>query len=442
MMSQSDELTDDNSEIDTDKVKPLEGLKVSLKEGQSWTRFLDVELPVEQVSTLFEMTYEDYRKRAKIPGFRPGKAPLGMVKQRYADDVKQDVLEALLPRAYEQALVQEKLVPLNPPKLSDIDFGEGKPLKFRAEFEVRPVVEITKYIGFRIEKKIQTVGDKEIDESLQYLRDRMAEYIPVQRPAENGDLVIADLIKKHDKLSKLKEEKLENVEIELGSKGVLEEFQRGILGMRIGEMKDISVKYPDDYFDTNLAGDQILFLAVVKEIKKKVLPDLNDEFAANVAKSTNLAELRQKAREGLEHQAQDNATRALRNEVINRVVEANKFDVPISLLDSYLDSVVEDYKKRQEIVDEAAIRNQYRSLGENLIRWSYLYFEIARKEDIKVSADDRNKWVENFAKSYNMTTEAAREFLGKSKRIQDIDDSILEEKVLEFVINNSEIITA
>ncbi len=134
-------------------------------------------------------------------------------------------------------------------------------------------------------KKVPEIADKEVDESLNYLRERFAEYIPVQRPAENGDLIIADLLKKHDKLGRLQEEKLENVEIELGSKGILEEFQRGLLGMRIGEMKDISVKYPDNYHDPNLAGDQILFLTVVKEIKKKVLPELNDEFATKVSKS-------------------------------------------------------------------------------------------------------------------------------------------------------------
>jgi trigger factor len=442
MMSQTDEVTNNDDATETEKIKPLEGLKVSLKEGQSWTRFMDVELAADQVVSVFESTYEDYRRKAKIPGFRPGKAPIGMVKQRYAEDVKGDVLETLLPRAYEQALIQEKLIPLNQPKLTDIDFGEGKPLKFKAEFEVRPVIEVTKYSGFRIEKKIALVGDKEVDNSLQYLRERFAEYTPVQRSSENGDLIIADLIKKHDKLNKLKEEKLENVEIELGSKGILEEFQRGLLGLKIGEMKDISVKYPDDYYDSNLARDQILYLVVVKEIKKKVLPDLNDEFAAKVSKSQNLSELRQKAKESLEHQAQDDATRNLRNEAIKRVIDANKFDVPISLLENYLEGIIEDFKKRNEPFKEDDIRSQYRSLGENLIRWSYLYFEIARRADIKVDVEDRKKWVENFARTYNMSVEAAREYLGKSKRIQDIDDSILEEKVLEYIINNSEIVTA
>jgi trigger factor len=419
----------------------VKGLKVSLREGQSWTRFLEIELAVADVDTYFNSAYEDFRKKARIPGFRPGKAPIGLVKQRYAQEVKHDVMESIIPKAYEQALIQENLIPLNLPKLTDIDFDEGKPLKFKAEFEVRPTIKLGAYTGFRFEKKIPVIGDKEVDNSLQYLRERFAEYEPVTRASENSDLLIVDLLKKHDKLGQLKEDKLENVEIELGSKGLLEEFQRGLQGVRIGEMKDISVKYPADYFDPKLANDQILYLAVVKEIKKKVLPELNDEFATRVSRSGNLAELRVKARESLERQAQDNATRNLRNEIVSRVIAANRFDVPISLIEGYFESVIKDFKANNKSVDEAAVRSEYRSLGENIIQWSYLYYEIARAENIKVDPEDRKKWVENFAKTYNMTPEAAREALGKSRKQQDIDESILEEKVLQFIIDKSEIIT-
>ncbi len=189
-----------DTERSSDETKPLKDLKVTLKEGQSWIRILEIEIPVEEINIQYDSTFEDYRKRAKIPGFRPGKAPINIVKQRFASDAKGDVIEALLPRAYEQALIQQDLIPINTPKITDIKFEDGQPLTFKAEFEVRPKVELKKYTGFRIEKKTPVVGDKEVDESLQYLRDRLAEYHPVQRPAENGDRVIADLIKKHDKL--------------------------------------------------------------------------------------------------------------------------------------------------------------------------------------------------------------------------------------------------
>jgi trigger factor len=441
-VSQVDEAenTKDGAEVETDQ--ELEGLKAVLKEGQSWTRFLEIELPAESVTAAIDPAYEEFRRKARIAGFRPGKAPTSLIKQMYTSEIMKDVLESLVPRAYEQALVRENLVPLNSPKISDLEFEAGKPLRFKAEFEIRPKVTLNKYTGFRVEKKVPEVTEKDIEDSLLYLKEKLAEFFPVQRPAEDGDLVIADLIKKHDKFGRLKEDKLENVEIELGGKRILEEFQRGVLGMRIGEMKDISVKYPRDYYDSKLAGDQILYLVVVKEIKKKVLPELNDEFARKVSKSETLAELREKMKAGLERQARDDATVNLRNEIIKRVIDANYFDVPVSLLNKYLDGVVEDFRKRGAAIDDGDIRTEYRQHGENLIRWGYLYYEIARLENIKVEPEDRRKWVDKFARTYGMSEDEARERLGKARKQEDMDDSIIEDKVLQFIIDKSEVLTS
>lgn len=441
MTESEEDLKGSEKSPDTEREGP-KNLRINVRNGQAWTRFLEIEVGAEDVTSKFQSVYESFRNKAKISGFRPGKAPMGIVKQRYAGEIKAEVLEELIPEAYQHALTQEKLIPLDNPKLSDVDFGEDKPLKFKAEIEIRPEIKLGKYKGFRVEKRVGRITEKDVDNSLQYLRDRMAEYHPVQRPSENGDLVIVDLIKKHDKLNRLKEDRLDNVEIYLGGDGVLEEFQRGLMGVRIGEMKDISVKYPDDYFDKNLAGDQILFMAVTKEIKRKVLPELNDEFAARASKAKTLDELKEILRKNLEAQAQDDATKNLRSEMIKRVVEGNLFDVPGSLLNKYLDSVIEDFKKKGEPVDENTVRSQYRPFGENFIRWNYLYYEIAKAEGLKVGPDERKKWVEGFARTYNISEEKAREFLGKSGRVKNIDESILEDKVIEFIIKNSEVITA
>ncbi len=441
MAKSKEDIKDSEQTTDTDRKGP-KNLKINIKKGQAWTRFLEIEVPAEDVTSKFQSVYESFRSKAKISGFRPGRAPMGIVKQRYAGEIKAEVLDDLLSQSFQQALIQENLIPLGTPKVSDVEFDNEKPLKFKAEIEIRPEIKLGKYKGFRVEKKVGKVTEKDVDDSIEYLRGRMAEYHPVQRPSENGDLVIVDLIKKHDKLNKLKEDKLENAEIYLGGEGVLEEFQRGLMGVRLGEMKDISVKYPDDYYDKNLAGDQILFMAVVKEIKRRVLPEINDEFADKVSKAKSLDELKESLKKNLEAQARDDATKTIRSEIIKRVVDGNLFDVPGSLLDRYLASVIEDFKKKGESVDENTVRSQYRPLGENFIRWNYLYHEIARAEGLKVEADERKKWVEGFSKTYNISEEKARAYLGKSGRVHDIDESILEEKVIEFIIKNSEVITA
>ena len=415
-------------------------LDVKVTNGQAWTRFIEIEVPAEEVSSKLDLVYDAFRRKLKVPGFRPGKVPMGIVKQRFADDVRVEALDELLPEAFQKAILQENLIPLGRPKVSDIEFDIDKPLKFKAEIEIQPEIKLKEYKGFKIEKKISKVSEKDMDDALNYLRDRKAEFHPVERPSQTGDLVLIDLLKKHDKLGRLKEDKLEDVEIILGGDGVLEEFNKELTGVRIGEMKNVTVEYPESYFDKNLAGDCITFTAVVKEIKIKKLPELNDDFAAGVSRLKTMDELRDKIWKDLESRTQDEATKRLRSEIIKRVVERNSFDVPVSLLERYLESVIEDFKSKSKTVDEDTIRQQYKPLGENFIRWSYLYHEIARKEGLKVEADDRKRWVSGFARTYNVSEKVAREYLGKSNKLQDIDESILEDRVVEFITKNSKVI--
>jgi trigger factor len=415
-------------------------LKVDVSKGQSWTRFLAIEVPSEKVDAKFREVYGDFRRKANIPGFRPGKAPMNIIEKKFEADAKVEVLETLVDEAYKQAIIQEKIWPLANPKVTDVEFEKNKPLKFKAEIEIRPEVKLKKYRGFRVEKTVRKVAEKDVDDSIEYMRERMAEFEPVERQSMNGDQLKVDLLKKFDKLSRLKEDKLEDVEILLGAEGVLKEFQDGLLGMRIGEMKDITVKYPDDYYDKNLAGDEIMYTAVVKEVKKRILPELDDELVSKVSPHKTVSEFRESLSKNLEQQAENEATRSLRSEIIKGVVESNSFDVPVSLIEKYLNSVVEDYKSRGETVDENSIRSQYRSMGENLIRWNFLYYEIAKAENITVTPEDRAKWVHDFSVTHNLSEERAREALGKSRKQGEIDDSIIEGKVLEFIIDNSEII--
>lgn len=428
---------DDQGRESGDAIKDL---KVDISKGQSWTRFLNIEVPSDKVDEKFREVYGDYRRKANIPGFRTGKAPMNLIEKKFEADVKVEVLESLVGEAYRQAIIKEKIWPLADPKVTDVEFEKNSPLKFKAEIEVRPEVKLKKYKGFRVEKTVRKVTDKDVDDSVEYMREKMAEFETVERPAMNGDQVKIDLLKKFDKLERLKEDKLEDVEIVLGAEGILKEFQEALPGMGIGEMKDITVKYPADYYDKNLAGDEITYTAIVKEVKKRNLPEVNEELISRVSSYKTVDEFRESLRENLKKQAENEATKALRGDIIRRVVEANSFDVPISLIDKYLNSVVEDYKSSGESVDESSVRNQYRSMGENMIRWNFLFYEIAKTENITVTTDDRAKWVHDFAITHNLAQEKAREILGRSKRQNEIDDSILEGKVLEHIIDNSEVI--
>ncbi|RKX19663.1 MAG: trigger factor [Candidatus Zixiibacteriota bacterium] len=416
-------------------------LKVTVITEPNCKRILKIEVPQEEVGTEFKNCFDLYRTKANISGFRPGKVPINLLKQRFGESIKADVFEKLVANALSNAIKQENLDPISKPKISEVDFDENKPLKFKAEFEVKPEIDLKGYKGLKLEKRVREVTDADVDNSLKLLQQKYAEFHSVNRKCHDDDMVIVDLIKKYDKLNKLKEEKLENIEIDLGSETVLKEFKEGLRGMGIGEMKEIQVKYPEDYLDKRLAGDEIKYLAIVKEVKEKELPELNDEFAKNIAHLKNLEELRKTVNEELIRKANNDATNTLRSDIIKKLIEKNSFEIPESMIERYLQSVTEDFKKRYKDVDEFQLRQNYRSIGEDIIRWQFIYSEIAKIEGIKTNEEDRAKWVRGYAKAYNMSEETARQTLGQARKFDEIDDTILENKVLDFITRNSEIIS-
>jgi trigger factor len=414
-------------------------LNVTLKVEPNCRRILEIEIPQNEVSTEFENHYDLYRAKANIPGFRPGKAPMDIVKKRYAETIRADVLEELVGKAVEEAIKKENLLPLSRPKISDVDFDETKPLKFRAEIEIKPDIKLANYKGFEVKRTVREIADTDTDNYLKVLCNQAAEYIPVDRKSHDNDLLIVDLIRKSDLPGGPKEEKTENVEIELGAEDVLKEFKEGLRGTGVGEMKEIEVVYPENYPEKSLAGYRVKYFVIVKEVKEKKLPELNDEFARRFPDTPDLAALKKHAKELLLKKANEDADMIMRNDIIKTIVEANKFEVPESMVEDYLNSVTNDFKKRYKDVDELKLRQSYRPIGENSLRWQFIYYEIARTEDLKVAESDRADWVKDFARAYKVTEEEARQTLGRARKMDDIDDSILEQKVLDFIKQNIKI---
>ncbi len=413
-------------------------MKVNVTEEKAWKRVLEIEIPVEKVKGEFDTVYLEYQKKARVPGFRPGKAPLELIKKRYKDEVTKDVLENLLPEAYQEAVKQTSLIPLTLPLLKDIEYQEGLPLKFKAHIEIRPEIEPKDYQGLQLKRKIIEIKEAHVHNTLNYLQDKNAELHSVEREAKDGDFLVVDLEEIAEGEAKAKK-KAENQTIWLKKENLLTEFYRGFSGAKAGEEKEIEAIYPQDYFEKNLAGKVIKYKAKVKEVKEKILPEINDDFAKSLGEYKSLEELKSKIKEDLKIKAKQDEEKDLANQVIKQVVENNSFEVPESLLDLYLDSVVEDLRKTYKKVDEEKIREQYRELGLARIRWEFIRQEIAKKEKIEATKEEIDKWVENFAKANSLELKQAKEFIAQNKKIEDIKDSILEDKVIGLIINSSKV---
>jgi trigger factor len=408
---------------------------VTLHEGKGWKRTLEIEIPKETVDGEFETTYKKYQTLAKIPGFRKGKAPLHMVKLRYQDKISSEVLETLVPKAYEDAVKEAKLSPICLPVIKDIQFEEGAPLKFKAEFEIQPEVEAKDYLGLELVRRLKEISEKDIETSLNYLREDFAELHPVEREAKLQDSLIVDIAKTQDG----KEDKVENQQIFLDPHNMIKDFQQALVGAKTGELKEFEVDYKPDFHNKKLAGKKVKYRINVKEVKEKILPQVTDEFAKTVGEYKNLEELKSKIKEGLIQRDMKDADTELKTDLINQVIRRNPFEVPDTLFDYYLDSVIEDLKKRYQKVDEKKVREEYQDVALAQIRWDFLFHRIAEKENIQVTKEEMETWCENNAKAMRVTVEEAIKSLENPSFSKRIKEDLLEKKTIDFLLKSAKI---
>jgi trigger factor len=408
---------------------------VDVREGKAWKRTLEIEVPKEMVDEEFEAAQKKYQAQAKVPGFRKGKAPMDMVKRRFKEAIEKEVLESLVPKAYEDAVSETDLAPICMPEVKEIQFEQGTPLKFKAEIEVKPDVEVKGYTGLKVVKGIMEITDRDVEQSLDYLREDVAELHPVQRPAKLYDHLVVDLTKSQDG----KEDKLKNHQVFLDPHNMLKEFQKALVGAKVGEKKEFEVDYPPDFHNKKLAGKKAKYQIDVKEVKEKVLPEVNDSFAKSVGQFKTVAELKDKIKEGLVKKAEKDAEVRVRNDLMNQVIKRNPFEVPDTLFDYYMDSLIKDLKGKQQKVDEKKIREEYKDIATGHIKWDLLFHQIVEKEDIQVTKEDVETWIEAFARDYKMKTEEARKFVENPSQIKRIKEELLEKKVLDFLRGSAKV---
>lgn len=413
-------------------------MKVNVTSEKYFKKTLEIEVSQEEVDSRFEATVSKYRTKAKIPGFRAGKVPLELIKSTFEQAIQEDVLNQLVPEAYEKALQETKLSPIGYPILKEINLKPGQPLTFKAEIELKPEIEVADYLNIEIEAEEIKFKPENIQEVLNNLRENQAEFVVVDKPASEGDYLIVDLVEKIE-LNKSKEKKFPNQTVELNSKVLLKEFYDNLVGLKSGQEKDFQVNYPADYVAKSLASKKVNYKVKIREVKEKVLPEVNDEFAKRVGNYQNLAELKAKISENLEKNVEQQNRNNRKTLLISKIVEKNAFEVPEAYINSYLAVLIRDFKRKYKNVDEEKIREEYRPVGINQIRWEFIYHKIAEKEHITVKEEEIGDRIEKFAEAQKIELKQAQQFLEKTNQVKQIYDSILEEKVLDLLLSRAKI---
>lgn len=415
----------------------------------SCRRELELEIPAEEVSKKIESVAKEFARLATIPGFRRGKAPVSLIRRRFADDIKGEVLQTLVPERVEKAVAEQKLTPVSQPKVDKLDFNEGQPLKFRAVFEVMPEFELGSYKGLQLEVPAMDITEEDLKKTLDEMRDRAATFAPVEgRAIQDGDFAQVKLLGTPegggDPLQ------AESVLCHIGAEETMEPFNTNLKGAKVGEHKNFDVEYPADYPDPKLAGKKYHYAVEVLGIKTKKLPDLNDDFAKDVSDATTLEDLKKKVREGLEHERDHKHKELLHEKVLAELVKLHDFPVPESLVEQQMDVRLERVVRslaaqgvdpRAVNVDWVALRRRQADRARDDVKAELIIDRIASAENIDVSEEDVSRELEHVAGHSGESAEALRARLTKQGTLDRMKAKLRSDKTLDWIEQNAKIKT-
>ncbi len=407
---------------------------------------MTVEIPVETIEKAIDKVYKQQRSRIQIPGFRKGRAPRVMIERMYGKSVfLEDAVNEALPQAYEDACKESELDIVSQPKIEFSQVERDKPVVFTATVAVRPAVELGEYKGLEVDVKKEEVTDEKVDERIRQEQEKNATTVPVEdRPVQDGDMIELDFEGFVDG-KPFDGGKGENYPLTIGSKSFIDGFEEQLIGANIGEEKDINVTFPEDYHAKELAGKPALFKATVKSIKKKEVPELNDEFASEVSEFETLDEYKADVRAQLEKQAEEKAKSDKEDALVDKAVENAKMDIPDLMVESQARNMVQEFSQRlsyqgltmQQYLQytgqtEDSLLESNKDAALKRIKSRLVLEEIAKAENLEATDEDVNAEIKKMAESYGMEEDKVREYLDEAQ-MDDLHQNIRVQKAVDLL---------
>ena len=421
------------------------------KNKESVKREISVEIPADEVARETEVIIQKYQKVARLPGFRAGHVPASIIKQRFGEEVKSDVVEALVPKYFRREAEKQGLMPVSQPRVTDLHIHDSEPLRFKASFEVMPEIPVEGYKELRSDKPEIAVNDEEVEQALDNVREQHATFTSVEgRPLGDGDFAQASLDGRPKDGQATKDAnpvRMDEVLVEIGGKNTMPEFTEHLRGASAGEERTFEVNYPQDASDKRLAGKTFSYTVKIHAIKQKSLPELNDEFAKELGEFTSMDAVKKQIRENMEAEKRHTAEHEAKDKLVAELVKRNEFEVPESLVERQIDlrlerglralaaqgMKMEDMKK----MDLPRLRVGQREQALQDVKSSLLLERIAELEKITVSDLELDQEVEALAKQTKQTPEAVRARLTQDGGLDRIRNRIRSEKALNFLYHQS-----
>ena len=420
----------------------IPAMKTEFQDVSETQKTITIEIPSDVVDAEIERIAKGYSKQARLPGFRPGKVPATIIKQRFREQIHHDVMHDLIPRAVEEALQERGIEPVDTPDIKDVVLREGAPLTFTAAIETVPPFDPGDLSTITLRQHPSTIAEDAVDKTLDRLRDRAAKSESVEgRPVAEGDTVVL-VLDRIDPEGKVDHH--DNVSVELGAAGNPPGFDENLVGLNAGEEKTFVVHFPGDYAVKEMADTDVTYTAQVKEIRRRVRPELDDEFAKDVGDFESLSALRERVRTDMEADAVQHARQHVRNDLLKQLGQRVTFELPSSLVDREIDRRLEEFARRlldQKVdprkagIDWSEFREAQREAARDSVASALVLDELAKREKLMVAPEEVDKEIERFAEGSGRTPPAVRAQLEKDGGIARLTAGLRREKAVDLAMS-------
>ncbi len=416
-------------------------MKINVEDQKDAQKLIKVEVEVERVGAALEEVYSGIQKTANIPGYRPGKAPRDMVKTHYNKAANEEVLNRLIWDCYREAVTEKQINPVGYPVIVNVDFNEGKPLNFSIKVDTHPVFKLKTYKGIKVKEKPYEASDEDVDNALKQMQESMAEYKNVNpRPIAKDDYIVCSyecftdgkLVDKKDKLWLYISDQLQP-----------KELLALLLGADIGTTKETEVSYPKDYEYKELAGQSRLYKVTPKEIKEKILPEINDDLAKSTGHFQNMSELKIDLKKNILSQKKLESAREVENQINKVLLEGHPFDVPASLVENQALRLVQEtkqrltqqgYKKEDLDTQDDKLKESVKGRALDNVRLFFIIQSIAQQEKIEVVESDIDKRIAEIASYTKEDQVKVRQRFKENNMLDSLKEQVLHDKVSEFLV--------
>ncbi|HUP02239.1 MAG TPA: trigger factor [Gemmatimonadota bacterium] len=409
-------------------------IRWEVEELARWRRRLAIQVPAALAARVRDETVRGFARRARIKGFRQGKAPDRLIEQQYGPEIEREVLEDLVRQGIQTGIERSGLDPIAMPEIEDVHWTPDGRLEFAAEFDIRPAIELGRITGFRVERRARVVADEDVDRVLERLRRDRAEWRPVDRGAADGDRSVFDSVPLDDEGRPKVAERVENHRVELGTDSLLPEFEDGLRGLAAGAEETITVA---------LRGAARPFRVTIRAVEERILPALDDAFAASLGSFASLSSAREHIRRNLEAELAQQSEREVNEALIDEVIAANPIDLPESMIERYLGSMLADrqgpLEGRVPAEREAEVRRLLRPGAERAMRRHYILNHIADREGLRASDGDVDQAIGERIDPAQSSVAAARRDLERSGQLDDLRFHLTMERVFAWLREHSEI---